>query len=106
MVRALLQLRAALPAGDAFEPVLRKALVSAIDNGAREIRDNGAPSFETPLAVLPIACATPGAKAEWLTVLDVLINGVFDAAQRDPKRIRGLSPYGYGSYLLFRVERK
>jgi hypothetical protein len=106
MVRALLGLHAALPVGDAFEPVLRKDLVSAIDNGTREILDNGAPSFETPLAVLPAACAMPGAKPEWLTALNVLINGVFDAAQNDPKRIRGISPYGYASYLLFRTEQK
>jgi hypothetical protein len=103
MIRALLALRAALPADDAFEPALGRNLVAAIDNGAREIQDNGAPSFETPLAVLPIACAIPDAKPEWRRALNVLINGVFDVAHRDPKQIRGLSPYGYGSYLVFRT---
>ncbi len=102
MVRALLELRGSLPAGDSFEPVLRRSLISAIDNGSREIFDNGAPSFETPLAVRPLACSMRDAKPQWTAALNVLINAVFDAAGSDPKKIQGLSPYGYGSYLLFR----
>lgn len=104
MVRALLELYGALPLNDSFRTLLHRSLLSAIDNGTREIIDKGAPSFETPLAVLPFACALPGAKPEWFTALNVLINGVFDVAQRDPKQIRGISPYGYGSYLLFRTK--
>jgi hypothetical protein len=106
MIRSLLELQAALPERDAFRPALHQALFAAIDNGSSEILENGAPSFETPFAVLPVACALPDAKAEWRTALNVLINGVLAAAHDDPKQIRGLSPYGYASYLLYRTRQK
>jgi hypothetical protein len=106
MILALLELRDALPSGNKVEPEVRDHLTSAIDNGAREILDNGAPSLETPFAVLPLVCQMPGAKPEWRKALDVLINGVFDAAHGDPKQIHGLSPYGYASYLLYRTNQK
>ena len=103
MVRALLELYVNLPHGDAFRTQLRRSLFSAIDNGAGEIVDHGAPSLETPLAVLPLACEMEGAKPEWTVALNGLINEVFFKAQNDPRKIAGISPYSYGSYLLFRT---
>ena len=106
MIRAMTKVYEVLPAKDTFRSTLRSRLVSAVDNGAREIRENGAPSFESSLGVLPKVCRALTPQPEWVTALNVLINGVFDEAHRDPANVHGISPYGYGSYLLYRSPQK
>jgi hypothetical protein len=105
LIRGMLQLYEALPDASPFKPELKRSLFAAIRNGTDEIRTHGAPSLETPLAVLSLVCADLKPEPQWRTALNVLINAAFDREHDNPAEIHDLSPYPYGAYLLYRTQR-
>jgi len=106
LVRGMLHLLRALPPDHAYSPVLEKHLLGAIDNGAAEIRNNGAVSVDTALAVLSEVCRALPPKSEWQEALTITANALLDQMGPDPANARAAAPYGFGMYMNFRLNHK
>lgn len=106
LVRGMLYLLRALPPNHAYRPVLEKHLLGAIDNGAAEIRNNGAASVDTALAVLSEVCRALPPKSEWQEALTITANALLDQMGPDPANARAAAPYGFGMYMDFRLNHK